>query len=121
LKKVAGCRLPVAGLIIYLVYILLFGVHDYCYAEPSKQIRVAVLQDDVSSILKVNGPYQIIDASCGKVLSRGSGIKTTVAVYKGSILLGKEKFDNQKLLIRAEGYGSVISVDERKFRGSIEY
>jgi stage II sporulation protein D len=112
LKKVISYKLWVIGLSFLLT-------HNYCYAQPPEYIRVLIIQDAKYLNLKIRGGYEITDPKKGILLSRGSNLKTTVTGSGDSILLGKDYFNTDKILLNTADQ-NVIIVDGRLFRGKIQ-
>jgi stage II sporulation protein D len=103
-------------ILIFTFYILNFN----CYAQSTKYIRVAIIQDAESLSLQVNGSYEIIDSLNQKILSSGKDLKTTVTIDRKSILLGGMSFNTDKVLIKSDGVHGNIIIDGRRFRGDIQ-
>lgn len=90
------------------------------YAQDSKIIRVAIIQNANSLSLDIKGSYEVIDVHSGEILYRGRGLKTTVTFYKGGILLGKVKSNTDKVLVKT-GPEDVILINGKVFRGRIQF
>lgn len=93
----------------------------YCntYAQPSKYVRVSVVEGNRSLNLKVSGFYKITDSG-GNILSKGKNLKTTVVAYKEGILIAGNNFRTKRVLIKTDGAGIFI-INERKFKGNLEF
>ncbi|MFH1440571.1 MAG: SpoIID/LytB domain-containing protein [Candidatus Omnitrophota bacterium] len=106
-----------------ICFLLFFICQPYiCRADNNakNKIRVAILQDAKSLTLCVRGPYRIIEADNLKTLSAGENLKTTVAVSKGGIILGREEFKNRGIIIEPR-ISEAIEINGRQFRGYIEF
>lgn len=107
---------------LFIALFFLLSTIDYRLSANSNQelshVRVAVLQDATSFRLKVNGPYNLVDAQDNKLLYSGNNINTTVTAYKYGILLGEMKAGTKRLLIKAVD-SDITIVNGRKFRGDI--
>jgi stage II sporulation protein D len=90
------------------------------YAQSTKYVRVAIVQDAQSLVLKVSGFYEIIDSRTDKILYRSKNLKTTVTTYKDSILLGKMNFKLDKVLVKADDVDAIV-INGRRFRGNIQF
>ena len=119
LKKVIGYRLLVICVIMFLAYHLSPIAYHQAYAQSSKYVRVAIVQDVSSLRLKVKGSFEIVDSASNKVLKRGKDLNTTVTVYSGGIFLGNTKSKTDKLFIKPYYPESVI-INGRIFRGDIQ-
>ncbi len=89
------------------------------YAQTPRDVRVAIFQDVSSLRLKIKGPYEVIDSTSNKGLSRGRNLNTTVTVYMEGILLGNARAKANKLFIKPD-YPEDIMVNGRIFRGDIQ-
>ncbi|MFH0826429.1 MAG: SpoIID/LytB domain-containing protein [Candidatus Omnitrophota bacterium] len=87
--------------------------------EPSRYVRVAVFQEERSLRVKLNAPFEITDSS-GSMILKGDSLKTTVIAQKDRIVLAGESFKVSTLIIRVDS-PSVISVNDRLFRGQIQF
>lgn len=88
--------------------------------RPPKYIRVAIIQSAESLNLKVGGFYEITDSKGKKISARGKNLMTTVTSCKNGILMGKNNFNTDSVLISA-GYADVIIINGRTFRGDIKF
>jgi len=91
-----------------------------CYSQPEDYIRVAIIKEADSLSLKIQGSYQIKDAVKQKVLSGGRNLKTTVTTSRLGILIGGDNFSTNRLLI-STGKKSIVVINERKFRGDVQF
>jgi stage II sporulation protein D len=101
--------------LIFDIYIL----HFNSYAQPSKYVRVSVIENVESLNLKASGSYEIIDSS-GSVLSKGKNLKTTVVSHKEGILIAGRDFRINKVLIKINE-PDIFIINGRKFRGNLEF
>ena len=92
---------------------------SFCYAQPSKYVRVSVIENAESLNLKASGSYEITDSS-GSVLSKGKSLKTTVVSYKDGFLIAGKNFKTNKVLIKTDG-PDIFIINGRKFRGSLQF
>lgn len=92
-----------------------------CFAQSPKYIRVLVLQDTSSLALSINGFYEIIDPEMQKFLYQGKHLKTTVTVHKDGIWIGTKFFNTGKLKILLRDTQGEVSLNGRKFKGSIQF
>jgi stage II sporulation protein D len=90
-----------------------------CYAQPSKYVRVSVIENAESLNLKASGSYEITDSS-GSVLCKGKSLKTTVVSYKDGFLIAGKNFITNKLLIKTDD-PDIFIINGRKFRGSLQF
>lgn len=104
-------------LAIFLFLALGFNILSADAAEDV-QVRCVIIKDAKSIRLKVNGFYELLDLNTGKAFYRGKHINVTVVVSPKGILFGKFKFNKDKLLVKTID-PEAISVDSRKFRGSL--
>ena len=119
LKKVIGNRSLVIGLVTFLTYYLLPTIYYPVYAQVSRCVRVAIVQDASSLRLKIKGSFEVVDSVSNKVLSRGKNLNTTVTAYNNGILLGNTKSKINKLFIKPY-YPESVSINGRMFRGDIQ-
>jgi stage II sporulation protein D len=105
-------------LIIGLLIPLNLGFAD-CYAQQPSDVRVAIIQDVSSLRLKISGPYELIDSSNNKLLSRGNNLNTTVTAYGEGISLGDIRAKTSKIFIRPNSSENVI-INGGVFRGGIQ-
>ncbi|MBI4972189.1 MAG: SpoIID/LytB domain-containing protein [Candidatus Omnitrophica bacterium] len=90
------------------------------YAQSSKYIRVAIMQDVSSVRLKIDGSYEVSDLGAAKILCRGRNLTTTVTVSKSSILLGNARANTDRIQVKTDG-SSLIDIDSRIFRGEMQF
>jgi len=100
------------------LFLLVFVLLSEAYTQPQNYVRVAILQDARSLAIRVAGFYEILDKDAKNVLSKGRDLKTTVIIYKGLILIGADKFESERVFIRAKDKNEII-INGRKFRGDI--
>ncbi|MDP3731951.1 MAG: SpoIID/LytB domain-containing protein [Candidatus Omnitrophota bacterium] len=110
-------KLFIMLIIILAVSCQLLAVSSY--SQAPRYVRVAIFQDFSSLRLKINGPYEIIEAESNKALKGGKNLNTTVTAYAGGILLGNVKSKANKLFIKPYYPESVI-INGRTFRGNIQ-
>lgn len=89
-------------------------------ANSYDYVRVLINENARYLSLEVNGRYKIVDPDSGNILSRGKNLKTTVTAYEKGILLGREKFFTDKILLSV-GVNDEIIIDDRRFRGQIQF
>jgi len=94
-------------------------VTGYSWAEPSKQIRVNIIDDAESLALRLNGFYELVDCSTQKVWYRGRNLMTTVTVVNDSIGIAGRYCRTSCILIKTEG-DAPVSINNRLFRGDIK-
>lgn len=104
--------------IIFLVSGFWFLVSP-CYAQKTRCVRVAIIQDTPTLRLKINGYYEVINSLNNKVLYHGRHLNTTVTTYQGGILLGATKSMTNKVLIKANDSETII-INGRLFKGDIQ-
>jgi len=104
--------------IIFLFSVFCFPF-SFCYAQPSKYVRVSVIENAESLNLKAGGSYEITDSS-GGVLSKGKNLKITVVAHKEGILIAGRDFRTNKLLIKTDD-PDIFIINGRKFRGSLQF
>lgn len=104
----------------FVIFIFTFFILNFnCYAQSSRYIRVAVIQDAPSLNLKIEGSYEIINSTTGKIVSLSAELKTTVTTYENKILLGRLNPNLSRFLIKIDKSGRII-INGRRFRGNIE-
>ncbi len=87
-------------------------------APPSAAVRVAILHDLQNLTFKTNDPYTLMNPATGKVLHRGEGMRTTIALTQGAFLFAGLKFKTNRLLIRTDPMVPV-TINGRTFKGDI--
>ena len=102
-----------------LVIILVIISTANCYAQPPRNIRVAIAQDASFLRLKIVGFYTILDSN-NKVLSSGRKLNTTVTAYKDGILIGNIKSNSNRFFIKAQDAEAIV-INGRRFRGNFEF
>jgi stage II sporulation protein D len=100
------------------IFLLVFILLSFAYAQPSNYVRVAILQNAKSLAIRVGGFYEVLDKDAKKALSKGRDLKTTIITYEGFILIGSDKFDSERVFISTQDKGEII-INGRKFRGDI--
>ncbi len=109
--------------LIPLIFFLLFAFRFTLSAESvelSRPIRVAVVQDEASLLLKADGAYQLLDGATLKIIGRGANIKATVAADNNGIRLGQKNYAVRKLLLKTSA-ADPIYIGDRSFSGDIEF
>ena len=88
-------------------------------AQNDKYIRVAIIQDIESLIIKIKGSYEIVDSASGKILYRSKNLKSTVTSYKNGILIAGLTLNAAKILLKADDPEAIL-VNNRRFNGDIQ-
>lgn len=88
-------------------------------AQNDKYIRVAIIQDIESLIIKIKGSYEIMDSASGKILYRSKNLKSTVTSYKNGILIGGMALNSTKISLKVNDPEATL-VNNRRFNGDIQ-
>ncbi|OGX15349.1 MAG: hypothetical protein A2166_04410 [Omnitrophica WOR_2 bacterium RBG_13_41_10] len=88
-------------------------------AQNDKYIRVAIIQDIESLIIKIKGSYEITDSASGKILYRSKNLKSTVTSYKNGILIAGLTLNAAKISLKANDPEATL-VNNRRFNGDIQ-
>jgi stage II sporulation protein D len=92
---------------------------DSMVAAKAAQVRVAILRDADHFTITVDGGYDISDFNSGEHLATGIRIRPSIVTIKGgAIQVGDKFFECQRLLIEPRKE-ALVSVDAKKYRGSI--
>ncbi|MFH1355485.1 MAG: SpoIID/LytB domain-containing protein [Candidatus Omnitrophota bacterium] len=106
---------------IILISLLLVGTLPLSASADSQDpVRVLVSENVEYLSLQVKGRYKIVNPDSKNILSRGKNLKTTVTGYDKGILLDKENFFTDKILLCVETDDEIV-INGRRFRGKIEF
>ncbi len=94
------------------------GVACFSGAELPKYIRVSVLNNASSLVLRISGNFEIKDGLHHQVLYQGKGLATTVTVYKGGISIGPVNCLTQRIFVKTWGPDEII-LNGRVFKGDM--
>jgi stage II sporulation protein D len=89
----------------------------YCFAS-AENVRALIIRDAASLSLQIAGEYTVSQPQAKKVLYSGADLFATVTAYSAGIMIGQEKFNSNKLLI-TPSVADTITIDDRRFRGSV--
>ncbi|RKY33003.1 MAG: hypothetical protein DRP74_01030 [Candidatus Omnitrophota bacterium] len=108
-------------LIFCLMLVVSFQLSAFSsFAQSSRDIRIAIIQDASSLVLESTGAYRITDSKTGETLNRGENLKTkVVAVEEGISFKVLGTFGNRILLEPGSSQG--ILINGRAYRGVIEF
>lgn len=112
------CKLKFIFLAILLLSAIRYPLSAADILGP-QYVRVAIIEDASSLMLRVNGPYTVASPKNGNILSRGNNLNTTVTAYKEGILIGCIRPKADHLVIKAGESGTIL-INGRVFRGDIE-
>jgi len=88
--------------------------------QDALQIRIAVFKDLEGFQLSLNSRYKILAIPTGETLSEGRGIKDSrVKASSNAIMIGDQKYPVDRLHIVPQ-YDTTLSVNNRRFRGTIQ-
>ncbi|MFA5156921.1 MAG: SpoIID/LytB domain-containing protein [Candidatus Omnitrophota bacterium] len=88
-----------------------------CYSAE-KYVRVAILQDAELIRVSVNGPYNIIDARDGKILSSGKFLSAAASGSKAGIIIDGDEYKTGRISVEASGQQPVV-INGRNYRGNV--
>ena len=103
----------------YFLYIIIFLWATGTCARADQEIRVNIIDDARSLSVKLNGPFELIDCSTGKVRHRGEDLRSTATIFNGSIGIAGKYYDLPCMIIRTEN-DAAVSINGRVFRGDIK-
>ena len=104
-----------------VIFFCSIGLLVNLYAQESSQVRIAVNRDFSSVQLKIRGLYEIEDTQAERILLRGKDLNSAVAIGEGGIFVGGKFFPIKRLRIRTDANLSSLALDNRYFRGDIEF